>query len=63
MKKCKTYDDDGRLVPEREIDQSDNMYLKHMDDPNWPLAVKPRPRKVPAHLISSKQVRGIRYGE
>lgn len=56
-------DKDDRLTPEREIDQEENMYIKNRDNPDWPLAVKSRKlKKIPPHLISQRQIRGLRSG-
>jgi len=59
-------EDDGRLIPEREIDQEDNEFLKNKDNPDWPKAIvfkKPASKLNRDLLYSSKQIRGIRYGE
>ena len=55
-------DPKDKVVDKRTINQSENAYAFNRDNPNWPLAVKTQRKHVPANLISSKQIRGIKYG-
>ena len=53
-------DPKDRLTSVRVVGQGDNEYLLNRDNPEWPLAVKPRPKT--STFVSSKQRRAVNYG-
>jgi hypothetical protein len=53
-----------RIVKRRIIDKESNLYVTNRDNPDWPLAIKNvKSNKLPEHLVSNRQRRGIRYGQ